>query len=386
MKAGRLILVFLFLILGSAVAQLGLPTTNVSGGFRPPPLDSIEATQTNRDIDRIIIFLTTPLESNRSIEATQTNHKLTQPNPFEQFVAPAAAGNPYEKMVDTGENPYTKLTPPVKVQKADDFLNQFDTPKPSSADKFLDQFQPALDLEPSGSSLRLNSGKAPRSGGTVLSTPQNIKRAHLLDDLVEANAESQRRFEQVIAQQQQQRTLEEQQRALEDIARQLQLLQFQQEEDALLAERIEGDRKLQQIRLQLEDGAMRQRISSRPVQPILVSPPVVVSAHSYDPNSLANPYGAGSPYKADGLMNPYSQYGSPYSSKSWRNPYATDTPKLYDSQGNYAGKLSSNPYDPDSTANPYGRYGSPYSPQSINNPYGLGSPYRTDPVYVVPSP
>ena len=119
--------------------------------------------------------------------------------------------------------------------------------------------------------------------------------------------------------------------------------------------------------------------------PVVVSP-LPTSFTSYDPNSIANPYGAGSPYKADGLMNPYSQYGSPYSSKSWRNPYATDTPKLYDSQGNYRGKLSSNPYDPDSTANPYGRYGSKYSPDSINNPYGLGSPYNTQPIYVVPSP
>ena len=118
-----------------------------------------------------------------------------------------------------------------------------------------------------------------------------------------------------------------------------------------------------------------------------VSPPMVTPlVTSYDPNSLANPYGAGSPYKADGLMNPYSQYGSPYSSKSWRNPYATDTPKLYDSQGNYRGKFSSNPYDADSTANPYGRYGSPYSPDSINNPYGAGNPYNTTPIYVIPSP
>jgi hypothetical protein len=120
---------------------------------------------------------------------------------------------------------------------------------------------------------------------------------------------------------------------------------------------------------------------------IYVPPPIVSPiVTSYDPNSLANPYGAGSPYKADGLMNPYSQYGSPYSSKSWRNPYATDTPKLYDSQGNYHGKLSSNPYDADSTANPYGRYGSKYSADSINNPYGLGSPYNPNPIYVVPSP
>lgn len=105
----------------------------------------------------------------------------------------------------------------------------------------------------------------------------------------------------------------------------------------------------------------------------------------YDPDSLANPHGAGSPYKADGLMNPYSQYGSRYSNKSWTNPYATDAPKLYNSQGNYKGRLSTNPYDPDSTFNPYGRYGSKYSPDSINNSYGAGNPYLTNPIYVVPS-
>jgi hypothetical protein len=109
-------------------------------------------------------------------------------------------------------------------------------------------------------------------------------------------------------------------------------------------------------------------------------------ANRYDPNSLANPYGAGSPYKPDGLMNPYSQYGSPYSNKSWRNPYATDAPKLYDQQGNYRGKLSTNQYDADSTSNPYGRYGSKYSPDSINNPYGAGNPYLHQPINVVPSP
>lgn len=84
-------------------------------------------------------------------------------------------------------------------------------------------------------------------------------------------------------------------------------------------------------------------------------------------------------------MNPYSQNGSQYSNKSWTNPYATDAPKLYDSQGNYRGKLSTNPYDPDSTSNPYGRYGSKYSPDSINNPYGAGNPYSSDPIYVIPS-
>lgn len=103
----------------------------------------------------------------------------------------------------------------------------------------------------------------------------------------------------------------------------------------------------------------------------------------HDPRCLNNPYGAGSPYKPDGLMNPYSQYGSPYSNKSWTNPYATDAPKLYDSQGNYRGRLSSNPYEADSTSNPYGRYGSRYSPDSINNPYGAGNPYAP-PMRVVP--
>ena len=107
--------------------------------------------------------------------------------------------------------------------------------------------------------------------------------------------------------------------------------------------------------------------------------------NQFDPNCLSNPYGAGSPYKPDGLMNPHSQYGSPYSNKSWTNPYATDAPKLYDDNGNYRGKLSSNPYDPESTSNPNGRYGSKYSPDSINNPYGAGNPYSNRNIYVVPS-
>lgn len=46
----------------------------------------------------------------------------------------------------------------------------------------------------------------------------------------------------------------------------------------------------------------------------------------YDPRCLNNPYGAGSPYKLDGLMNPYSRYGNPYSNQSHTNPYATDAP------------------------------------------------------------
>ena len=102
----------------------------------------------------------------------------------------------------------------------------------------------------------------------------------------------------------------------------------------------------------------------------------------YHPYSLANPYGSGSRYSPNGVMNPYSPYGSLYSNRSWRNPYATQAPKLYD--GNYRGRWSTNRYDTDSTSNPYGRYGSQYSPDSIKNPYGAGNPYSTKPIYVWP--
>ncbi len=121
------------------------------------------------------------------------------------------------------------------------------------------------------------------------------------------------------------------------------------------------------------------------VSALMISSPVLASDCPYNPNCLSNSYGAGSQYKADGLNNPYSQYGSQYSNKSWNNPYATDAPKLYDSQGNYRGRLSTNPYDTDSVSNPYGRYGSKYSPDSINNPYGAGNPYSNQHIYVSPS-
>jgi hypothetical protein len=103
-----------------------------------------------------------------------------------------------------------------------------------------------------------------------------------------------------------------------------------------------------------------------------------LSNNPFDPDSVSNPYGAGSPYSADSIANPYGRYGSPYSNESATNPYATDTPKLYGSTGTYRGKLSTNPYDPDSVSNPYGRYGSPYSAESINNPYGAGNPFSVD--------
>lgn len=83
-------------------------------------------------------------------------------------------------------------------------------------------------------------------------------------------------------------------------------------------------------------------------------------------------------YDSNSVNNKYGTYGNPYSSYSATNPYTSDAPKLYDSEGNYRGKLSANPYDTDSISNPYGQYGSKYSPDSINNPYGAGSKYKSD--------
>ena len=103
-----------------------------------------------------------------------------------------------------------------------------------------------------------------------------------------------------------------------------------------------------------------------------------LSRNRYAPDSTGNEYGAGSPYNPNSVTNPYGPYGSAYSNRSANNPYATNAPRLYDSEGNYRGRISANPYDPESTSNPYGRYGSPYSPDSVNNPYGAGSPYRSD--------
>ena len=51
---------------------------------------------------------------------------------------------------------------------------------------------------------------------------------------------------------------------------------------------------------------------------------------------------------------------------------------IYNRQGNYRGRLSTNPYDQDSILNTYGRYGSQYLPDSINNPFGAGNLYRYD--------
>jgi hypothetical protein len=103
-----------------------------------------------------------------------------------------------------------------------------------------------------------------------------------------------------------------------------------------------------------------------------------LSANRFTTDSTSNPFGAGSRFNPDGVNNRLGTYGSELSPYSVRNPFATDAPKLFDSQGNYRGKLSSNPFDPDSISNPFGRYGSRFSPDSINNPFGAGNPFSPD--------
>ena len=103
-----------------------------------------------------------------------------------------------------------------------------------------------------------------------------------------------------------------------------------------------------------------------------------LGGNKFNPNSTSNPFGAGNQFNPDSIKNQFGKYGSEFSSNSARNSFAVNTPKLYDSQGNYRGKLSSNPYDPDSISNPYGRYGNPFSPDSINNPFGAGNPFSPD--------
>jgi hypothetical protein len=98
-----------------------------------------------------------------------------------------------------------------------------------------------------------------------------------------------------------------------------------------------------------------------------------LSANPYGPNSTANPFGGGNPFNS--LNNPFGPYGSQFGDQSVINPFATDAPRLYDQEGNYRGKLSTNPYDPDSVNNPFGPYGNPFSPDSINNQFGAGNPF-----------
>ena len=90
--------------------------------------------------------------------------------------------------------------------------------------------------------------------------------------------------------------------------------------------------------------------------------------------------GANAQYVGNYTANPYLPRSTPQPSGTFNNPYGngTNSPKLYDNEGQFHGNLNSNRYDPDSVANPFGQYGSRYSPGSINNPYGAGSQYNQD--------
>lgn len=103
-----------------------------------------------------------------------------------------------------------------------------------------------------------------------------------------------------------------------------------------------------------------------------------LSANQFAADSISNPFGGGNPFNPNSVKSSFGKYGNPFSPYSVNNPYALDAPKLYDSHGDYRGRLSSNPYDPDSVSNPYGRYGNPYSADSIKNPFGAGNPFRSD--------
>lgn len=83
-------------------------------------------------------------------------------------------------------------------------------------------------------------------------------------------------------------------------------------------------------------------------------------------------------YMGNYTANPYLPPAPPQPPGTFSNPYGnnSNSPKLYDRQGNFHGNLNNNPYDPNSVANPYGKFGSRYSPNSVKNPYGTyGSPY-----------
>jgi hypothetical protein len=46
-----------------------------------------------------------------------------------------------------------------------------------------------------------------------------------------------------------------------------------------------------------------------------------LSANEFDQNSIANPFGAGSPYSSNSVTNEFGIYGSPYSNQSATNSY-----------------------------------------------------------------
>lgn len=90
--------------------------------------------------------------------------------------------------------------------------------------------------------------------------------------------------------------------------------------------------------------------------------------------------GANAQYIGNLTNNRFLPPAPPQPSGTFTNRFGNDSnsPRLFNNQGQFRGNLNSNRYDPNSVANPYGRYGNKYSPDSINNPYGAGSRYRQD--------
>ena len=99
-----------------------------------------------------------------------------------------------------------------------------------------------------------------------------------------------------------------------------------------------------------------------------------LSENELNPHSIFTDLGAYGALSPTSPRNSIGLYGSPVSPYSATNPLAMDAPRLYDQEGNYRGKLSTNRLDPDSVSNPLGRYGSSLSPDSLKNPLGAGNP------------
>ncbi len=93
-----------------------------------------------------------------------------------------------------------------------------------------------------------------------------------------------------------------------------------------------------------------------------------LNTNQFDPDSVHNKFGTyGNPYSSLSINNEYGQYGSPYSLYSANNPHTLQAPRLYDSSGNFLGRLSANKFDIYSVTNP----GSIYRAKFLNA-YGVG--------------
>ncbi|MBK5280527.1 MAG: hypothetical protein JJE16_00405 [Nitrospiraceae bacterium] len=99
-----------------------------------------------------------------------------------------------------------------------------------------------------------------------------------------------------------------------------------------------------------------------------------LSANEFDPNSIADPFGAENPDDPNSITNEFElgPYGNPYSPSSATNFEAITAPCLYDQERNDRGRLSVKTYNRECVSNPYGWYGNPYRADSPNNPYGQG--------------